>query len=722
MFNSELGEDYRFPRAFLAWDKIGWNDPIYGNVTSGNDFWKLVRSSLLGYNPNDQNGQEGSLSTLQRELSQNLRTRRLNSIRVRTIGSIDETYQFDYLPLRFDANSAIGARRLLSSFTKGGRDGNIVTIRDDGEIKYTFSYDETTRFPFEQLAMTDHWGYYNGRQFSFTALAQNHAAQKTPSEHFAKAHTLRRITYPTGGYTTFYYELNRYGKRVTNSFTSLENRSGSGAGLRVREIKSYTDNNTLALWKRYHYITEVSPNGHTSSGILKAEPLYVSSFRANNLATAQRGNWFWGEPTGDIVLTLHNSGGFFAQSTNNRSPIVGYSSVIEQTLDQSGNSKGYVRYTFSNYDNGYTDQPHLFSTVSGHSYLNQFTSYANSRGNMLSEEFYDANGTKIRENIFYYRPHPEHHQRFRTVHQQTIVLCSNPWNYLSSTVGSVFYTNTAPYLLQSVKTIDYFDNTSGSGTRNSLTTHVSYKYNPQRLISSKTTTNSEGDTIKTEFFYPPDFSGVLSSGHPILVMAERNMINKPIEVRTSVNNSVVSGAARFYRQVGNLVLPGIDYALELNTPITNPAGQSFSPLNSNYKRIRNYVSYDTRGNLQSFIDRSDVSHNLIWGYGHTQPIAYIENATWERVSNALGGDLATLNNSTNAHEIRTILSNLRNHASMANAHVYGYTYRLPFGISSATDPSGITTYYEYDNFGRLITARDRNLHILEQIIYNYRTP
>ena len=49
-----------------------------------------------------------------------------------------------------------------------------------------------------------------------------------------------------------------------------------------------------------------------------------------------------------------------------------------------------------------------------------------------------------------------------------------------------------------------------------------------------------------------------------------------------------------------------------------------------------------------------------------------------------------------------------------------YTYDPLIGITSATDPRGYTTYYDYDGFGRLNQVKDADGHILSANEYNYK--
>ena len=50
-----------------------------------------------------------------------------------------------------------------------------------------------------------------------------------------------------------------------------------------------------------------------------------------------------------------------------------------------------------------------------------------------------------------------------------------------------------------------------------------------------------------------------------------------------------------------------------------------------------------------------------------------------------------------------------------------YTYKPLVGMTSATDPSGKTTYYDYDDSGRLKTIKDDDENVLKEIKYKYAT-
>lgn len=55
-----------------------------------------------------------------------------------------------------------------------------------------------------------------------------------------------------------------------------------------------------------------------------------------------------------------------------------------------------------------------------------------------------------------------------------------------------------------------------------------------------------------------------------------------------------------------------------------------------------------------------------------------------------------------------------------DAQVLCYTYEPFIGMTSQTDAKGMTTYYDYDSFGRLMNVRDQNGNILKNYTYHYK--
>jgi YD repeat-containing protein len=58
--------------------------------------------------------------------------------------------------------------------------------------------------------------------------------------------------------------------------------------------------------------------------------------------------------------------------------------------------------------------------------------------------------------------------------------------------------------------------------------------------------------------------------------------------------------------------------------------------------------------------------------------------------------------------------------SLPDAHIAIYKYYPLSGLLSTTDPKGMTTYYEYDSFQRLMNIKDQDLNIIKNFDYHYK--
>jgi len=80
---------------------------------------------------------------------------------------------------------------------------------------YSFEYEESIKLPSRLSKSQDYWGFYNGKPNTTLIPSEINAcldgADRTPDSTYTKANILNKITYPTGGYTQFAYELNKYG-------------------------------------------------------------------------------------------------------------------------------------------------------------------------------------------------------------------------------------------------------------------------------------------------------------------------------------------------------------------------------------------------------------------------------------------------------------------------------------------------------------------------------
>lgn len=232
-------------------------------------------------------------------------------------------------------------------------------------------------------------------------------------------------------------------------------------------------------------------------------------------------------------------------------------------------------------------------------------------------------------------------------------------------------------------------NTNGAITN---TTEYNYAVRENKKILKRkiTSISGMGNTLNEEFLYPwEDLSGLSPDQQSAAsTMINFNRITTPIQYERKINGNVVSKKIITYKDYGNgLILPQKE-----NYSTKADSGQV---------RII-YHKYDVKGN-PLYITKDDGTKIVyIWSYGGQYPVVEIKNASYEDVMNILDTNLLVMiqNTENPADEtLETMGNSLR--ANLPYALVTTYKYKPLIGINEITDPSGITTYYEYDSLGRL---------------------
>ena len=573
--------------------------------------------------------------------------------------------------------------------------------------EYRFKYNNSERFPSMYVnAGEDSWGYYNGKTTSISAYPSFYIAY--PSSLYTKGEVLTEIEYPTKGKTMFEYELHNYSKVVSPSFTSVQNTIGSAGGLRVSRIKTYSSKDVLLQAKQYYYSTEKSSS--VSSGILRGLPVNKVTYYAS----------------GGAQLQLESMGGFSSTATQQNTPHVGYSSVIEETLDASLNTVGYVRYRFSNYDrdiwnNSHFDEPAYYSMTTGDNYINSFSSKAMERGKLLSEEYYDVSNRLVRSVSYQYTKTPNTNYMI-TASQAVIVFY--PLDYAIAKIGSL--SRTYIYSYKQAQKIENIYDSSGKGIVYS--TKQYYAYNQSKQLRSDSIAGSNGgDSYVTYYTYPGDIIGSYTnvSNNTVLNvyrnMVNRNMLNIPVEIIKRKGNKTISAivntykAGAYYPIRDNIYEPegayslvkDKTYELESTVPVSNLAKLSFTSnsslptLDSRMKLATSYNLYDRHNNPTEIIHRG-IPYAYQWGYEGLFLASMTENST-----------LANVNGS--------------NPNSATDKRTHYYDYDLSGRLTSVYDNSRRRRlYYKYDSLGRLVevsefdtTSGRQGENVLKSFRYNY---
>ena len=131
------------------------------------------------------------------------------------------------------------------------------------------------------------------------------------------------------------------------------------------------------------------------------------------------------------------------------------------------------------------------------------------------------------------------------------------------------------------------------------------------------------------------------------------------------------------------------------------------------------LTRDCKGNISSFKEKGRPETIVLWSYNGRYPVAVIENLSMSKMLMFINGqsfiDELTLSSAPKKAQLIT-LSGLR--TIFPQAQITTYSYLPGVGITSMTDPAGITTTYEYDNAGRLTCVRDNDGNKIEEYTYS----
>lgn len=709
------------------------------------------------------------------------RPKQLDKIQIKdAAGNSIRNITMDYIAY---GSSTVGYRNFLSKV-------NFKDAYDNAVFSYQFDYYNTSNLPSPLTKGIDLWGYYNGNDGNSELVPISSSGPPNFDVTFAGRDAnstlcdmglLKRITFPTGGWSEFTYEGHDYSKvlrkTVQGGMTpSWFNENGHAGGARIKQIT-----NSEGVTQSFFYKKDYDPNNPNaanlpSSGVLTDHNIFFLDciFPDNQYPY-----------TGTAQYALIQDNNIAASSSYGETPI-GYSEVTELV---SGN--GYTKYFYSTqetnpdiYDQGAnsyiltpSQDPSATNFNQQMKRLVKYSSCDMERGRLLKTAIYkNENGTStlLREITNQYNTDPSRYD-------QSVIGFNFPFFTSNITAVWAIYHSYALYYFQNnitqTTTKDYFSNGKASTT----TVNFSYISNSNPLLRSQSQINSKGEKKTVTNNYAFDLSGY----PPYNTMVAKNMIGPVVEQltykndvnflsSTKTNYNYWSGASWDINNSAGLILPQ-------NTQ-TKTLGQS------SYATRFNYDSYDGSGNVTALSKANDVEHSYIWGYNKQYRIAEVVNATPDKVAytsfedNDLGGwtlnpgsvanivpaftgkmsfsgiiykDLpqgnyvVTLWSKTGAatHDVNgssgtpgliegqwqlyTYAVNNATHIAVTadnadeirlypvGAQMTTYTYAPAVGMTSRTDWNNYTTYYKFDAFGRLALVVDNDGSVLKKYCYNY---
>ncbi len=220
-----------------------------------------------------------------------------------------------------------------------------------------------------------------------------------------------------------------------------------------------------------------------------------------------------------------------------------------------------------------------------------------------------------------------------------------------------------------------------------------------------------------------DYNNASAKYRAIINLQANNQISQPIESALFEDDKFLKASYIEYQdgetardETISKVYPYQRFLFQTNIPLES---SRFTPIQVNSGDLKidtDYIFEDSmkfqQGRIVELTTKGGMTTAYLWGYGYKFPVAKLDDATFTQASATV--DLSALQN-MDGQALRDELDKLRN---LSKTTVSTYTYKPLIGITSETDPGGITTFYEYDTFGRLKIIKDNKGKITQNYKYH----
>ena len=474
----------------------------------------------------------------------------------------------------------------------------------------------------------------------------------------------------------------------------------NGGGLRIANISNYNSDGGLITKRVYKYIN----TDGSSSGKLMSNLAYLYSNKILSdvqYGTLGRGDFInraalktiWFVSSQSSVPYSSSAGGF----------PVGYSRVEEIEVGPTGIENGKrVNYYFNVPDQTQVNLPSIPDLRNGL---------------IIEEDILNSIGDTIRKVNNYYSDHntiaisPQGSSYTGAKIVRNFVGADpcyrfelevdGQFNYVPVLMPAkhdiYFYPIKSAWFLLSKRTQKDFIGTSFG------TVSQGFKYNVLGQLVRDSLINSKGDLITTVSQYPVDIPiGERSITQQMLV--DSSFLDQTLAQYRFVNSSKVSQVRVGYSLLNQQLV---------RSKIERSVGSA------PFYADTDFDQYGPNKTLRQ-VTQKGLTTVLIWSYNHNHIVAEIKNTTFSAVAALVGGQTSIDNfgkEFPTKERIDSFLSIVKN--SLSGVQMTTYTYDPLVGITSITDAKGLTSYYEYDGFQRLVTIRDQNKNIVKNICYNY---
>ncbi|MBN1183979.1 MAG: hypothetical protein JXB49_16925 [Bacteroidales bacterium] len=562
--------------------------------------------------------------------------------------------------------------------------------------KYSLKYYPTVEYI--SAMNQDLWGYHNNQQNNslvpFIATYQgnfqaNENSNRTSNFAGQLCGVLSKIIYPTGGSTQFTYEINKYKDHL-----GVIRNSG---GLRIKMTET-DDINGNVIVKRYTYGTNECGYGIPLFTPSIENMTYTVSYYYLD-SPGSLGSGYCDKVGSCNILPQY---GYYLQNPLHYPEVTEYTGTINANIGKTvyefnlPNNASIGRFG-PNVDYNYWD----YTTTKSVTTFKSNSSSNSTQYDTLKHvsNYYQKKSTKRLKGLLLNRTSiftPENiYSADSPAQNDFIYKKGESWEqaWLHNKGGSIYTFFDYTISIGKTQLIQTIENDYADIGNISKTTYFTYdpKYG---LLKDR---HVHGGSINTEIHYKYPFDYPSSSLYNEMISS--NMLNYTIETNTYNNSLFSQGTKISYRKWTNtLIAPDSIFIRNGNAP---------------YEPKIVYDNYDENGNIIQYHNPNDKKISFIWGYKNTYPVAKIENATLDEIKGVFGGNIPNLGISG--------LTKVQENAlrmSLPKAHVTSYGYNPLIGISTVTDPNGISSYYNYDDYGRLMNIKDDDLNILKSYSYS----
>lgn len=569
-------------------------------------------------------------------------------------------------------------------------------------------------------------------------LQRNGSGQKALDISAGDYEMVIQITYNTNNPTNINQVHNTSFKVKWREMNPATNMFYTG-GLRVKEIKSYTESNNLALSRKYTYADPANTTNATSGRVVSF-PHYRNNVMSRNLNNP---------PT--LYGTQYHAASIIPLETTSGST-TGYTYVAEEQVSPTAGQNLKTEYNFS------FSSP-LFSNYYQWLNIGMYEPKEWTRGKLTTKKVYKGTSVIYEEQNQYHIASPHlpgdvYEDTIREINSGLISLTvlnpvaaipdldfvdlidgTMPYNTMGWWYGLDNYTANVNQVLATYQNngfpgfccynpfsvnyqvrLPYFENHTGFDklkkstviSRNengqTLTTIKDFFYQKTPAHHQLTKTevyNSKGQLLSTETKYAEAFTGTAVYDS----MVKRYMVSLPVE---QISRNVTLNK--------ELNKEKTNYAFWQGTAFIEPSSVQKSVGGNALETEVTVNSYDTKGNIQQTTGKDGIITAYFWGYNQKYPVARVIGKTYTDAVTQSAISMAIVNNPADDNALRTELDKLRN---LTGTLVSTYTYKPLTGITSETDERGRSVFYEYDQLNRLLLVKDNEGNIVKKICYNF---